>query len=126
MKIIISPAKQMRNDDILRPESVPVFIREAEQLKAYLQSLSRDELKRLWSCSDRILEQNIQRLKTMDLSGDTTPAVFAYDGIQYKYLAPNALTEAEMQYLSEHLRILSGFYGVLRPMDGVVPYRLEM
>ncbi|MBR2991276.1 MAG: peroxide stress protein YaaA [Solobacterium sp.] len=126
MKIIISPAKQMKEDDILRPESTPVFLQEAEELKQYLQSLDRKELKQLWACSERIVEQNLERLEHMDLQGNPTPALLAYDGIAFKYMAPNAFTEEEFRYVSEHLRILSGFYGVLKPMDGVVPYRLEM
>ena len=50
----------------------------------------------------------------------------AYDGIQYQYMAPGVFTYEEFDYVQAHLRILSGFYGLLRPFDGVVPYRLEM
>lgn len=50
----------------------------------------------------------------------------SYEGIQYQYMAPAVFDESQMKYIREHLRILSGFYGVLRPFDGVVPYRLEM
>lgn len=62
----------------------------------------------------------------MDLERRLTPAVMAYEGIQYQYLAPGVLTQGELDYLEGHLRILSGFYGLLRPFDGVVAYRLEM
>ena len=55
-----------------------------------------------------------------------TPAVFSYDGLQYQHIAPNVLDEAALDYLGEHLKILSGFYGILSAFDGVVPYRLEM
>ncbi|MGM9613367.1 MAG: peroxide stress protein YaaA, partial [Butyricicoccus sp.] len=55
-----------------------------------------------------------------------TPAILAYEGIQYQYMAPGVFTYDELDYVQEHLRILSGFYGVLRPFDGVTPYRLEM
>ncbi|MCR5373735.1 MAG: peroxide stress protein YaaA [Solobacterium sp.] len=126
MKIIISPAKQMKEDDILLPMNEPVFLRDAEKLRDWMRSLNSAALKKLWACSDRILNQNIQRLESMKLQGSTTAALFAYDGIQYKYLAPNAFTQEELDYVQDHLRILSGFYGVLKPMDGVVPYRLEM
>ncbi len=55
-----------------------------------------------------------------------TPAVIAYEGLQYQHMAPKVLTTRAHSYLSDHLRILSGFYGVLKPFDGVTPYRLEM
>lgn len=62
----------------------------------------------------------------MDLRKNLTPALLAYDGIQYTYMAPAVFEDGQYDYVQEHLRILSGFYGVVRPMDGVVPYRLEM
>jgi cytoplasmic iron level regulating protein YaaA (DUF328/UPF0246 family) len=62
----------------------------------------------------------------MNLERNLTPAVFAYDGLQYQHIAPNVLDEAALDYLQKHLHILSGFYGILRAFDGVVPYRLEM
>ena len=62
----------------------------------------------------------------MDLRSQLTPAILAYEGIQYQYMAPGVFTVEELDYVQEHLRILSGFYGVLRPFDGVRPYRLEM
>ena len=55
-----------------------------------------------------------------------TPALFAYEGIAYQYMAPNVFTYEQLEYIAENLRILSGFYGVLQPFDGVTPYRLEM
>ena len=62
----------------------------------------------------------------MNLHRRLTPAVLAYEGIQYQYMAPRVMEIPQLDYLREHLRILSGFYGLLRPFDGVVPYRLEM
>ena len=55
-----------------------------------------------------------------------TPAVFSYEGIQYQNMAPQVMAAEQLNYVQAHLRILSGFYGVLRPFDGVTPYRLEM
>ena len=62
----------------------------------------------------------------MDLRKNLTPALLAYDGIQYTYMAPAVFEDGQYDYVQEYLRILSGFYGVVKPMDGVVPYRLEM
>lgn len=127
MKIIISPAKKMNIDtDSLPVQSEPVFLRDAEKIKKYMQALSYEEAKRLWACNDKIAELNFARFREMDLKKNLTPAILSYEGIQYQYMAPAVFTEGALSYIQEHLRILSGFYGVLRPLDGIVPYRLEM
>jgi len=127
MRIIISPAKKMNTDtDSLPVRDLPAFLPRTEEILRVLHSKSAEELQALWKCNDRIAAQNVERLRTMDLRSRLTPAVLAYEGIQYQYMAPNVFTEREYGYIQEHLRILSGFYGVLRPFDGVTPYRLEM
>lgn len=127
MHIIISPAKKMREEtDTLPPESVPVFLARAEQIRARLQQMSRKELQALWGCNEKLTELNAGRLARMELRRGLTPAILAYEGIQYQYMASNVLEGEEYAYLQKHLRILSGLYGVLRPFDGIVPYRLEM
>ena len=127
MRIILSPAKKMNViDDGLAPLGMPVFLDEARELLAWLRTLSYEDAKRLWACSDRIARACYERLGWIDLEVGTTPAVLAYDGIAYQYMAPSVFDASQLAYVQEHLRILSGFYGVLKPMDGVVPYRLEM
>jgi len=127
MKIILSPAKKMNvNTDILEYKDMPVFMDKAKEILKYLQSKSYTELKKLWGCNDKIAEQNIERLKDMDLYNNLTPAIISYEGIAYQYMAPNVLEDDAFDYIQEHLRILSGFYGVLKPLDGITPYRLEM
>ncbi len=127
MRIIISPAKKMRVDtDSLPWRDLPQFLPKTEQLRYILQGMSYDQLKSLWKCNDQIAELNVKRLAHMDLHSRLTPAVLSYEGIQYQYMAPGVFTDREYAYIQEHLRILSGFYGVLKPFDGVTPYRLEM
>ena len=127
MRIIISPAKKMKVDtDSFPYRDLPAFLSNTEEICGLLRSMSYDELKKLWKCNDQIAQLNVQRLRDMDLLGRLTPAVLAYEGIQYQYMAPGVFTDQEYAYIQAHLRILSGFYGVLRPFDGVTPYRLEM
>lgn len=127
MKIIISPAKKMNIDTDTYPvNKTPYFLEKTKLLKEYMQSLSYEEAKRLWGCNDKIAELNFRRFQEMDLMKGQTPAIVAYEGIQYQYMAPSVFTENALKYVEERLRILSGFYGALRPLDGVVPYRLEM
>ena len=127
MRIIISPAKKMRLDtDTMPYRELPVFLSNTQELCEKLQAMSYEELKKLWKCNDQIAALNVQRLAGMDLHTRLTPAILSYEGIQYQYMAPGVFTDREFDYVQEHLRILSGFYGVLRPFDGVTPYRLEM
>ena len=127
MRIIISPAKKMNMDtDSLPIRALPRFLGRTEELLALLRAMSPEELKALWKCNDRLVRLNVERLADMNLRSQLTPAILAYEGIQYQYMAPGVFTGEELEYVQEHLRILSGFYGVLRPFDGVLPYRLEM
>ncbi len=127
MKIIISPAKRMKEDcDAMPALGRPLFLEKTAVLQRYLQGLSYSELKQILQCGDKIAEENYRRYQTMDQERAATPAIFAYQGIQYQSMAPTAFTDAEYRYVQEHLRILSGLYGCLRPFDAVTPYRLEM
>ena len=128
MRFIVSPAKKMNVvDDAFAWRDLPAFLDRTELLLGALRALAYGEAKALWRCSDALAGLNFERVRTMDPRADAlTPAVLAYEGIQYQHLASQVMDEAQLAYLQEHLRILSGFYGMLRPLDGVVPYRLEM
>ena len=127
MRIIIAPAKKMVVDtDSFAVDGLPVFLEQTERLKAALQRMSPSELQALWKCNDAIAKLNTERLSAMDLRRRLTPAIVSYEGIQYQYMAPGVMETAQLDYLRENLLILSGFYGLLRPFDGVTPYRLEM
>ncbi len=127
MKMIISPAKKMNIDTDTYPcADLPVFLTYTQKLLAYLRSLSHEELQKLWKCNDKIAQQNFERLASMDLESSLTPAIISYEGIQYQYMAPHIFSSESLDYICSHLRILSGFYGILKPFDGVTPYRLEM
>lgn len=126
IRIIISPAKKMN----IVPEGPvlthPVFLNRARELRARLSEMSFEELEQLWECNEKIAFLNLDRLHTLSLDRNLTAAALAYEGLQYQHLAPQILSDAGWNYINEHLRILSGFYGILRPSDGIIPYRLEM
>ena len=127
MRIILSPAKQMKNEfEILAPTAVPVFLEKTKELLKWMQSQTQENLQKMWKCNSKITEQNFERLKNMDLYSHLTPAILAYEGIAYKYMAPSVFERGQFNYVQEHLRIISGFYGVVKPLDGITPYRLEM
>ena len=127
MKIILSPAKKMNEElDALAYQGLPVFMEQTEEIMHWMQGLSYAEAKKLWACNDRIAEQNYERFRSMNLTRRLTPAILSYEGIAYQYMAPSVFANGEFDYVQEHLRILSAFYGVVKPLDGVTPYRLEM
>ena len=127
MRIILSPTKKMRCDPESLPCSgLPVFLNRTEEILCWLQSRSPADLQALWGCNDDLAAQNLDRIRNMDLRSRLTPAILAYEGIAFQYMAPAVFEDSHLSYVQEHLRILSGFYGALKPLDGVTPYRLEM
>jgi len=127
LKIIISPAKKMNHaHDVIDWEQLPVFINQATEIKDHLKQLSYDELKQVWQCNDKIARTNDERLQKMTLNTNLTPAVLAYKGLQYQYMAPHVFDQSQWDYIRQYLIILSGFYGLIRATDGITPYRLEM
>ena len=103
MRIIISPAKQMRVDtDSFACKELPVFMDRTEVLMKWIQSLSYEEQKKLWVCNDKIARQNAERFAHMDLHKNLTPALLAYDGIQYTYMAPAVFEDGQYDYVQEH------------------------
>lgn len=127
MNIIISPAKRMQEDyDSLPHGGLPMFSEQAKQLLSHLRSLSPEQLQQVLACNDKIAAQNYRRYQDMPELSLRTPALFAYQGIQYQYMGAGSFTDRQYAYLQKHLYIVSGFYGLLRPFDGIHAYRLEM
>ena len=127
MKIILSPAKKMVTDtDSIAPVGMPNFLDKTTEILSWMKGLEKDKLKAIWKCNDKIARQNFERLENMDLYHMLTPAILSYEGIAFQYMAPAVFEYGQFEYIQKHLRILSAFYGSLKPLDGVRPYRLEM
>ena len=127
MKVIIAPAKIMKIDrDSFPIQSKPQFLDKTRILERFLKSRPNEQLKDLWHASENVTKQSILQLENMNLDERLTPAILAFSGIQYQYMAPDLFTQPALDYIQKNLRILSGFYGMLRPFDGVCPYRLEL
>ena len=104
----------------------PVFTDDSKQLIDVMSQYTLGELASLQKTSEQIAETNFERWKTFTMDEATTPAVLTYDGIAYRALNAATLDDDSLSYLNDHLRILTGFYGALKPMDAIKPYRLEM
>ena len=126
MKIIISPAKKMRREEYVAPLHRPMFLKEAGALLSFLRSLSDSEKAKVWKVKGALLSSSLSSLSMLSLEDIGSPAIFSYDGIQYTYMSPSSFTDSMLEYAEKNLRIISGLYGLLRPLDGVGTYRLEM
>lgn len=128
MKIIISPARRMTIDtDSLPYKQLPQYMNQTQQILAYMQSLTYDQCHYLWwNCSEKLAKSNYRWLHQLNLKRNLTPAILGFTGLQYQYMLPDVFSDHAFDYVEDHLRIISGFYGLLRPLDGIVPYRLGM
>ncbi len=133
MKIIISPAKSLDFEKALpvSTHTKPVFIKQSKEINKVLKTLKPTDLSSLMSISDNLAELNWQRnkvrkYKLTELSTTVRQAVFAFNGDVYTGLDAYSLTASQIDYLQNHLQILSGLYGLLKPLDAIEAYRLEM
>lgn len=131
MIIILSPAKTLKMEKALNTNlyTQPIFIKEASSLIKELIKYSPPEMESLMKVTSKLAEQNFVRhirwKEEHDLSNGKQ-ALLAYDGAVYQGISVGDLSNQQLTFASDHLRILSGLYGVLRPLDLIQPYRLEM
>lgn len=131
MKIVISPAKTLDFETKLpvRKHTQSAFLSEAETVHATLKEKTPNELRGLMDISDKLAELNWQRnqeWKTPFTTKNARPAVYAFNGDVYTGLDAYTIPPAKVNKLQDTLRILSGLYGLLKPLDLIQPYRLEM
>ena len=130
MKVILSPAKKLneKSCDVKALSNIS-FSDDSKILVDELKDLSSDQLISLMSVSSNIANLNKERFNTWEYPFDNTnskPAVFMFDGAVYSELDVQTLSKDDLDYLQENLRIISGLYGLLKPLDKIMPYRLEM
>ena len=143
LQVVISPAKQMRTaQDAFDVWGIPPFAHQTARLHQALLGIEHEDgaagLQALWNVSDRLLTTCLDTLhEFMPVLSDAdladsgiarhlSPAVMSYHGIQYQSMAPEVMDTAQLDWLQNHLWILSGLYGCVRPFHAVEPYRLEM
>ncbi|MFD2565227.1 peroxide stress protein YaaA [Aquimarina rubra] len=131
MKIVVSPAKSLDFETTLPTDKYtePSFLTEAEKLNTILQKKTPKKLSDLMSISDNLAQLNWQRNQDFSLpftKENARPAVYAFKGDVYIGLDSYTIPEEKLDVLQDKLRILSGLYGILKPLDLMQPYRLEM
>ena len=131
MIVYLSPAKTMHPNFERLQENIttPVFLKQAGVLMKALKPLPQSEVTKLMKISQNLGYINYERIQQWNQhtsENNLTPAIIAYKGEVYNGLSANTLTDTEIKWSQQHLRILSGLYGYLKPLDGVQPYRLEL
>ncbi len=125
MLVAISPAKKLDMSPTDAQATVPGFAKDAKVLAEVAHQLSQDELRKLMSISADLAKLNAERFANFG-EMESKPAALAFAGDTYQGLEASSLDPEEMAWAQDHLRILSGLYGILRPLDAIQPYRLEM
>jgi hypothetical protein len=129
MLVVISPAKRLDWQERDVAMTAPDFEADAQRLARSARNLTLGALKDLMDLSDDLARLNRDRFRAFSDSpaeADLRPAALAFAGDTYMGLEAGSLEREELDWAQDHLRILSGLYGVLRPLDGIQPYRLEM
>jgi cytoplasmic iron level regulating protein YaaA (DUF328/UPF0246 family) len=131
MKIVTSPAKLMNveNSTELLKSTTPKFIEQAEFIQSYLKHKSPKYLSELMEISSKLADENWERnqkWKSKPTAKESAPAMFAFTGEVYRGLDAKTLDKTAVDYLQKNYRMLSGLYGLLKPSDKVMLYRLEM
>lgn len=131
MKIVISPAKSLDYESEVPTDKAtqPRFLDEAETLNNKLAEMSKDELRELMDISQDLADLNYERYQKFSTpfnKDNARPCIYAFNGSAYKELDAYSIDDAHIDTLQNSLRILSGMYGLLRPLDLMQPYRLEM
>ena len=131
MKILLSPAKSLNFKSVLPTEihSEPCFLKEANFLNSILKSKKPSEISELMHISSSLGELNYDRFQewsTKPSKGDARQAIYAFSGDVYKGIDSYTIDKDKIDFLQNNIRILSGHYGLLRPLDLIQPHRLEM
>lgn len=125
MIAIVSPSKTMKEEKVKIRTTKPKFISDTEILAEELKQYSVSDLESLMGISEDLALLNYERFQNYS-SATQYPALFLFRGDVFRGIDVDTLTNNEIQYLNHHLRILSGLYGILKPLDKIKPYRLEM
>ena len=129
--VLLSPAKSLDFEKKLncKKSSLPSFIPESKMLINYLLKMKKEEIGKLMGISQKLIDLNYDRYKSWNEDFNLTNsshAISCFTGDVYKGLDVNSFSLEDLEYSQDHLRILSGLYGLLRPLDLMQPYRLEM
>lgn len=131
MFTLISPAKKLNTEEdfTIKNNSEPVFLNQSNILISELKKYSVEDIEKLMKLSTALSQLNVKRyhnFKTPFTPKNSKPAILSFDGAVYNGIDAKSFSEDDFKYAQNHLGILSGLYGLLKPLDLMQPYRLEM
>lgn len=131
MIVVVSPAKKLdfTSEEVRPTWTEPDYLDESEKLINVARKLTRPKIAKLMNISDKLADLNYERYRDFSRPftlSNAKQAVFTFKGDTYVGLDADTLSDKDLEFAQDHLRILSGLYGLLRPMDLMQPYRLEM
>lgn len=131
MLIVISPSKtqDFTKNVESKTHTIPAFLKESQELITFLKACNLQEIIKLLKVNKAIAQLNIRKIKNWEISHPckkSKTAILTFKGEAYKNIKAHSFTTSDFEFLSRHVRILSGLYGLLRPLDYIMPYRLEM
>ena len=124
MQILLANAKIMNESSEAKAQSVPMFQAVADVLAAEMARADAETMAQMLGCSRALALENCERYRSWGIA-EKMPAIMAYNGQAYKHLKAASLSPEALEFGSQHLWITCFLYGLLRPMDGIVPYRME-
>lgn len=126
MITFISPAKNMKPITTPYPLSLPTFCAQAQELLDILKQYNDEDIMNIMKVNAKLALQNQARFAQIRFDGNGSAALFSYVGLAFQAMHIKTWSDQAIQFAQDHLRILSGFYGVNKPLDSIYPYRLEM
>ncbi len=127
---VLSPAKKLDFGaaPAFAKATTPALLKDTARLAARAKEFTREDLRRLMDLSPKLADLNYTRFQSFDIDGgnNAKPAIFAFNGDVYLGFDAKSLEKADIAFAQKHIAILSGLYGLLRPLDAIQPYRLEM
>lgn len=132
MIAILSPAKNLNTDSLnkaLKNTTEPQFLSESAKLMKELKKMKAKDISKFMKLSEKLADLNYERFQEWDIkhnANNSKPAILTFNGEAYTGLQAETFSQAQLNYAQKHLRVLSGLYGLLRPLDLIQPYRLEM
>lgn len=124
MQILLANAKIMNESSEAKAQSVPMFQAVADVLAAEMARADAETMAQMLGCSRALALENCERYRSWGIA-EKMPAIMAYNGQAYKHLKAASLSPEALEFGNRHLWITCFLYGLLRPMDGIVPYRME-
>lgn len=126
MIVYISPTKTMKPTNLDCCKSLPIYVEKSKQLLEYLRTLTVEEIATIMKIKESMAKAVVNDFSSLCFDQKGTHAIATYQGLSFKYMKLEDFNQEDYAFANTYIRILSGLYGVVKPLDSIYPYRLEM